>query len=113
MILVEPEGSKSTETGTPQATKPPKIEEEYSLSPADVAAFLQELANPLQKGSVIEMGTAAQNVGITPNQPIKLEIGYKEDPKKMKKKLQITLEIEEIQMPTAQQGARPKIGPIE
>lgn len=105
---------QTPETAQPgEATKPVKIEEEYSLSIADAAAFLRELASSLQSGSTVEMGTAAQHIGINPQEPILLELSYKEYPKKMKKRLQINLEIEETQKLFAEQGARPKVGPLK
>ncbi|HII07028.1 MAG TPA: amphi-Trp domain-containing protein [Methanotrichaceae archaeon] len=88
--------------------EPAKIKERYSLSLADAAAFFRELAQEMESNGVIEMGTPTQSISVAVQEPVPMEIGYKEE--KGRKKLKIKVEIEEKQVVFADPSGRPKIG---
>ena len=88
-----------------------RAREEYLLSFAEAAAFLRELADTLEMESNIEMGLSQQQIQLAPDEPITLEISYREDSKK--KKMEIELEIKEHFGSTDKVGGRPTLRPIE
>ncbi len=67
-------------------------------------AFLRELADSLEKGGMIEVDLAQKHVMLTPEEPITLEISFKEDAKK--KKLEVELEIKEHLGAAGKEGGR-------
>lgn len=89
------------------AMGPLKFEEKHLLGPADLAAFIRGLADELARGDAVEIVTSAQQVGIILQEPLTLKISYKEDPKKMIKRLRIDLQIEEAPKFLARPGKRP------
>ena len=84
---------------------------EYPLSFAEAAAFLRELADTLVKGSRIEMEISQQQIQLAPDEPITLEITYREDPKK--KKMEVELEIKEHFGSAGRGAGRPTLKPVE
>ncbi|MCR3883776.1 amphi-Trp domain-containing protein [Methanotrichaceae archaeon M04Ac] len=115
MAIIVPKG-----TG-PQAEKRPEeekakagkvsdvidIEEEYPVSFTEAAAFLRELADTLERRGAVEMDLASQKVTLNPDEPITLEISFKEDAKK--KKLEVEVEIKEHFGASDKEGGRPKV----
>ena len=83
------------------------VEEEYPIGFAEAAAFLRELADGLERRGAVEMDLAGGRVALHPDEPITLEISFKEDAKK--KKLEVELEIKEHFAPSAMEGGRPKV----
>lgn len=83
------------------------IEEEYPVSFAEAAAFLRELADTLERRGAVEMDLAGGRVALNPDEPITLEISFKEDGKK--KKLEVELEIKEHFGAAGKEGGRPKV----
>ena len=77
---------------------------------AEAAAFLRELADVLERGKGIEMGISQQQIRLNPDEPVTLEISYREDPKK--KKMEVELEIKEHFGGAAKGAGRPKVGPL-
>lgn len=86
-----------------------RVKEEYPLSFAEAAAFLRELADTLEKGSNIEMELSQQQIQLLPDEPITLEITYREDPKK--KKVEVELEIKEHFGSAGRVAGRPTLRP--
>ncbi len=70
-----------------------RLREEHPLSFAEAAAFLRELADVLERGGDINMAISQQQIQLAPDEPVTLEISYREDPKK--KKMEVELEIKE------------------
>jgi amphi-Trp domain-containing protein len=83
------------------------IEEEYPVSFTEAAAFLRELADTLDRRGAVEMDLASQKVALNPDEPVTLEISYKEDAKK--KKLEVELEIKEHFGASGKEGGRPTV----
>jgi amphi-Trp domain-containing protein len=112
MAITLPQGSEQgSEPTSEKDKKQNKVKEEYPLSFAEAAAFLRELADTLEKGSKIEMGLSQQQIQLVPDEPITLEITYREDPQK--KKLEVELEIKEHFGPAGKGVGRPTVGPVE
>lgn len=76
------------------------------MSFAEAAAFLRELADTLERRGAVEMDLASQRVTLNPDEPITLEISFKED---AKKKLEVELEIKEHFGAAGKKGGRPKV----
>lgn len=57
------------------------------------------------------MGHSQHQIQLVPDEPITLEITYREDPKK--KKMDVELEIKEHFGPACKGVGRPTVGPIE
>jgi amphi-Trp domain-containing protein len=104
-ITVPKPGSEPTS----EKDKTNRVKEEYPLSFAEAAAFLRELADTLEKGSNIEMGLSQQQIQLLPDEPITLEITYREDSKK--KKMEVELEIKEHFGSAIRGVGRPTVGP--
>jgi amphi-Trp domain-containing protein len=112
MPITLPQGSEQgSEPTSEKDKKQNKVKEEYPLSFAEAAAFLRELADTLEKGSKIEMGLSQQQIQLVPDEPITLEITYREDPQK--KKVEVELEIKEHFGPAGKGVGRPTVGPVE
>lgn len=84
-----------------------EVEEEYPLNFAEAAAFLRELADTLEKRDMIEIGLSQRQIQVNAEEPITLEISYKEDAKK--RKLEVELEIKEHFGATGKEGGRPTV----
>jgi amphi-Trp domain-containing protein len=80
---------------------------EYPLKFVEAAAFLRELADTLEKGGKVEIDLAQRQIQIDPDEPVTLEISYKEDAKK--KKLEVELEIKEHFGAAGEEGGRPTV----
>jgi len=87
--------------------KSKEVEVEYPLKFAETAAFLRELADTLEKGRMVEIGLAQRQIQLNPDEPVTLEISYKEDAKK--KKLEVELEIKEYFGAAGEEGGRPTV----
>ena len=109
MPIIVPQGSKPGSEPTSENDKRNRVREESPLSFAEAAAFLRELADTLEKGSRIEMGLSQQQIQLAPDEPITLEITYREDPKK--KKMEVELEIKEHFGSAGKGAGRPTVGP--
>ncbi|MDF0590301.1 amphi-Trp domain-containing protein [Candidatus Methanocrinis natronophilus] len=111
MPIIVPKGTGpgAGSTGTPGRGSGAmgKIEEEYPISFTEAAAFLRELAGTLERRGAVEMDLAGGRVALNPDEPITLEISFKEDAKK--KKLEVELEIKEHFAVSAMEGGRPKV----
>jgi amphi-Trp domain-containing protein len=92
-----------------KTTKETRVREEYPLSFAGSASFLRELADTAEKGSRVEMSHSQQQIQLAPDEPITLEITYREDPKK--KKMEVELEIKEHFGSAGKEVGRPTVGP--
>jgi len=95
----KPEEEKKSKEG--------EIEAEYPLKFAETAAFLRELAETLEKGGLVEIDLAQRQIQLNPDEPVTLEISYKEDAKK--KKLEVELEIKEHLGAAGEEGERPTV----
>ncbi len=84
-----------------------EIEEEYPLNFAETAAFLRELADTLESGGTVDMGFSQRQVQLRAEEPVTLEISYKEDAKK--KKIEVELEIKEHFGAAGKEGGRPEV----
>ena len=112
MPITLPQGSEpGSEPTSEKDKKQNRVKEEYPLSFAEAAAFLRELADSLEKGSKIEMGLSKQQIQLAPDEPITLEITYREDPKK--KKIEVEMEIEEHFGSAGKGAGRPTLRPVE
>ncbi len=112
MPIIVPQGTEpGSEPTSEKDKKQNRVREEYPLSFAETAAFLRELADTLEKGSKIEMGLSQQQIQLSPDEPITMEITYREDPKK--KKIEIELEIKEHFGSAGKGAGRPTLGPAE
>jgi len=112
MPITVPQGSTpGSEPTSENDKKQNKVREEYPLSFAEAAAFLRELADTLEKGSKIEMGLSQQQIQLAPDEPITLEITYREDAKK--KKMEVELEIKEHFGSAGKGAGRPTLKPVE
>ena len=110
MPILVPRGSEPVSEPTSEKDKKQgRVREEYPLSFAEAAAFLRELADSLEKGSDIEIGLSRQQIQLVPDEPVTLEITYREDPKK--KKMEIELEIKEHFGSVGRGAGRPTVGP--
>ena len=115
MPIIEHASGGEAEKGPEKERKPKdeekadvgSFEEEYPLSLAETSAFLRELADTLDRGGTVEMGLSQQKIQLHPEEPITLEISYKEDQKK--KKLEVELEIEEHFGAAGREGGRPTV----
>ena len=112
MPITLPQGSEpGSEPTSEKDKKQNRVKEEYPLSFAEVAAFLRELADTLEKGSGIKMEISQQQIQLAPDEPITLEITYREDPNK--KKMEIELEIKEHFGSAGRGAGRPTLRPVE
>jgi amphi-Trp domain-containing protein len=109
MPIIVPQGSQPGSEPTSEKDKRNRVREEYPLSFAEAAAFLRELADTLKKGSKIEMDLFQRQIQLAPDEPITLEITYREDPKK--KKMEVELEIKEHFASAGKRAGRPTVGP--
>jgi amphi-Trp domain-containing protein len=93
------------ENGTVIPVEFGEFDQEFYLSRSEIATFLRELANLLESGGLVEMNSSNWRIGITPNEPIMLDIDYDGDPKEKKLKIQLKLrEIPGILRPTVGPG---------
>lgn len=113
MAIIVPKGTGPEAEKRPEEEKAGKgsdvidIEEEYPVSFTEAAAFLRELADTLDRRGAVEMDLASQKVALNPDEPVTLEISYKEDAKK--KKLEVELEIKEHFGASGKEGGRPTV----
>ena len=84
-----------------------EIEEKYPLNLAETVAFLRELADTLERGGTVEMSFSQRQVKLKAEEPVTLEISYKEDAKK--KKIEVELEIKEHFGAAGKEGGRPEV----
>ncbi len=99
---------KTEEEKKPEEEKKSKgVEVEYPLKFVETAAFLRELADTLEKGGMVEIELAQRQIQLDPDEPVTLEISYKEDAKK--KKLEVELEIKEHFGAAGKEGGRPTV----
>ena len=111
MLILNPRESEGSSGQTSEKDeKRNRVQEERPLSFAEAAAFLRELADVLERGKGIEMGISQQQIRLNPDEPVTLEISYREDPKK--KKMEVELEIKEHFGGAAKGAGRPKVGPL-
>lgn len=99
--------SEEKEMKPKEEKKSKEVEVEYPLKFAETAAFLRELADTLEKGEMVEIDLAQRQIQLNPDEPITLEISYKEDAKK--KKLEVELEIKEHFGAAGKEGGRPTV----
>jgi amphi-Trp domain-containing protein len=98
---------KPEEEKTEEEKKSKEVEVEYPLKFVEAAAFLRELADTLEKGGKVEIDLAQRQIQLNPDEPVTLEITYKEDAKK--KKLEVELEIKEHFGASGKEGGRPTV----
>ena len=84
-----------------------RLKEEHPLSFAEAAAFLRELADALERGGAIKTAISQQQIQLVPDEPVTLEISYREDPKK--KKMEVEMEIKEHFSKEAVGAGRPRL----
>ncbi|HOO54377.1 MAG TPA: amphi-Trp domain-containing protein [Methanothrix sp.] len=112
MPITLPQGSEpGSEPTSEKDKKTNRVRQEYPLNFAETAAFLRELADTLETGSKMEMEISQQQILLAPDEPITLEITYREDPKK--KKMEIELEIKEHFGSAGRGAGRPTLKPVE
>lgn len=85
-----------------------RAKDEFRLSFIETATFLRELADVIEKGGNIETDIAGQKIQVRPDEPITLEISYREDPKK--KKMEIEFEIKEHYSASGKTSGKPSLG---
>ena len=103
----EPGSEPTSEPTSERDEKKNGLQEEHSLSFSEAAAFLRELADVLERGGDIKMAISQQQIQIIPDEPVTLEISYREDPKK--KKMEVELEIKEHFGKAASGAGRPRL----
>ncbi len=68
-----------------------EFEQEFYMTNSEVAALFRELAQEIEGGGRVEASTNAWSLGVTPMQPIKLDVQYKPT----KKELEIQVKLKE------------------
>lgn len=82
-------GKLGKSSGNPEG--PGEFEQEFYLTSSEMATLLRELAQEIENGGRVEAITSNWSVGVTPIQPIKLEVQYKAG----KRELEIQLKLKE------------------
>ncbi len=82
-------GKLGKSSGNPEG--PGEFEQEFYLTGSEMAILLRELAQEIEKGGRVEAVTSSWSLGVTPMQPIKLEVQYKPG----KRELEIQLKLKE------------------
>lgn len=80
-------GRSGKSSGSPSGLG--EFEQEFYMTNSEVAALFRELALEIEAGGRVEASTNAWSLGVTPMQPIKLEVEYK--PGKRELEIQVKL----------------------
>ncbi len=68
-----------------------KFEQEFYMTPGDVASTLRSLADEIEGRGRVEASSEGWTLAVSPAEPIKLEVQYKHDPARRELEFQLKL----------------------
>jgi amphi-Trp domain-containing protein len=87
--MVEINGRLGKSKGSPTGGE--KFEQEFYMTAGEVASTLRSLANEIEGGGRVEASSEGWILGVSPAEPIKLEVQYKHDPARRELEFQLKL----------------------
>jgi amphi-Trp domain-containing protein len=82
-------GRRGKSKGSPTGGE--KFEQEFYMTAAEVAATLRSLADEIERGGRVEASSGDWTLGVSPADPMKLEVQYKHDPARRELEFQLKL----------------------
>jgi amphi-Trp domain-containing protein len=89
--MVKINGRLGNSKGSP--TSGEKFEQEFYMTTGEVANTLRSLADEIESLGRVEASAGEWTLGVSPKEPIKLEVQYKHDP--MRRELEFQLKLKE------------------